>query len=111
MKDGKSAILDILTQCATACERCFDSCLRENDISMFAECIRLDKECAQVCRLAASLIASGSAYAAEVVDICSDICAGCAGECEKHDHEHCRICAVACRQCEEACQNFAPSSS
>ena len=104
-------IIETLLGCATACEECFNSCLQEDDVTMLADCIRLDRDCAQVCRLTASLLASGSAYAGEFVDICSDVCAGCARECEKHDHEHCRVCAEACRQCEEACENFAPSTS
>jgi len=103
-------LIDALIKCAQACEQCFDACLSEQDIQMLAECVRLDKDCAAICSFTASLLNTGSAYAGELVDICSDVCAGCARECEKHDHDHCRVCAEACRKCEEACENFAPST-
>ncbi|HEU5147385.1 MAG TPA: four-helix bundle copper-binding protein [Chryseosolibacter sp.] len=27
----------------------------------------------------------------------------CAEECNKHNHEHCKVCAEACLACAEAC--------
>lgn len=38
---------------------------------MMARCIRLDRDCSQVCRLAASLMASGSEWAAAFCGICA----------------------------------------
>ena len=35
---------------------------------------------------------------------CVAICKSCGDECEHHAgmHEHCRVCAVTCRRCEQA---------
>jgi hypothetical protein len=110
MNHHHEEIITALLNCALACDNCFDGCLKEKEIDMLADCIRLDKDCAAMCRITASFIASGSDYAGELVDICSDVCSGCARECEKHKHDHCRICAEACRKCEEACESFAPST-
>ena len=33
----------------------------------------------------------------------------CAAECEKHDHEHCKLCAQMCRECAEDCRKAAAS--
>lgn len=41
--------------CAVACDNCAVSCLQEEDVKMMARCIALDMDCAQICRMAASL--------------------------------------------------------
>lgn len=43
--------------CAVYCDSCATACLQEDDVKMMAECIRLDIQCAQICRLAASFMA------------------------------------------------------
>ncbi len=39
---------------------------------------------------------------------CTTACQICGAECEKHahHHEHCLVCAQACRQCEVACNQL-----
>jgi hypothetical protein len=34
-------------------------------------------------------------------------CLACAEECDRHaaHHEHCRVCAVVCRLCKQACDD------
>lgn len=41
---------------------------------------------------------------AETLQSCATVCKACGGECERHAemHDHCRVCAEACRRCEEA---------
>jgi len=70
---------------------------------MLAHCIRLDLECAAICKVAAELMSYGSQHANTVCQLCADICQACADECEKHNMDHCRQCAVACRNCVEEC--------
>jgi hypothetical protein len=43
-----------------------------------------------------------------LVEACATICASCGEECERHapTHAHCRVCAEACRRCEQACGEF-----
>ena len=56
--------IDACNKCVTACEHCAASCLREPDINMMVRCIELDRDCADMCRLAVQLMSRGSAYAA-----------------------------------------------
>ena len=38
--------------CADACDYCSSSCLQEDDVKMMAACVRLDMDCAEICRMA-----------------------------------------------------------
>lgn len=99
-------LLRKLAECAAACERCMDACLGEQDVKMMVECIRLDRDCAKICQLTASFIASHSPHADHIINECEEICNLCAEECSKHDKNHCRECAKACRECADACREF-----
>lgn len=70
------------------------------------ECIRTDRDCADVCSLALKLVARGSDKAGELLELCANMCEDCAEECGNHDHDHCQECAKACRECAEACRNY-----
>jgi hypothetical protein len=94
--------------CAAACERCATACLGETDVAMLARCIRLDRDCADICRLAAAFMARDSDHAVGLCSLCADICDTCADECERHAHmEHCARCAEACRRCARECREMA----
>ena len=99
-------LLEKLAHCAAACENCMDACLDEEDVKRMVQCIRTDRDCAKICHITASFVASNSAYASQLVKQCKEICSACAAECEKHEMEHCQACAKACRECEEACKSF-----
>ena|ERR1041384_2116235 len=92
-----------LLDCAMACEYCATACLREDDIKNMSRCIALDRDCADVCILAAKLLRRDSDIARQYLLICEEACRLCADECSKHEHEHCRQCAEACRNCAEEC--------
>lgn len=93
--------------CAVACDHCFGACLSEQQVQMMARCIQLDRECSEVCRLAACLMASGSESASAFCKVCADICRKCGEECAKHEAEHCQQCAKACMSCAEECSRMA----
>ena len=101
------AVLEALANCAAACETCADACLAESDIAMMVPCMRLDRDCADICRLTAAFIARGSDHAAHVLKECIEICQKCHAECAQHQHEHCQQCAAACKACLEACKSYA----
>ena len=109
MNNDQNKLLKALYDCAIACDECFSGSLKTHDIHMMAECMRLNIECAQICRLTGTFIAQGSEYAPELANVCCDVCAACAQECEKHLHDHCIACAQICRSCEEACDNYSHS--
>ena len=98
--------IDACLACATLCNNCASSCLKEEDVKMMASCIQLDMECAALCYASAQLMSLGSAKAMALCKICAEACEACASECGKHDNEHCKACAAACRKCAEACKNM-----
>ena len=98
-----SNLINTILECAWACERCMNACLEEQDVQKMAHCIELDRDCAEVCFLAAKLLARDSEIAHQYLRVCEEACRICAEECSLHDHEHCQECARACRRCEEAC--------
>ena len=93
--------------CATVCDHCFGACLSEQQVQMMARCIQLDRECSEVCRLAAAMMANGSESAGAVCKLCAEVCRKCGEECAKHDAEHCQQCAKTCMNCAEECSRMA----
>ena len=104
--EQNKGLLTTLAECAAECNHCTTACLDEKDVKMLAECIKLDIDCAEICKITASFVSRGSKHAEHLLNECAEICNACAEECEKHSHmEHCRKCARACRSCAEACQS------
>jgi len=104
--EKNQSLIEALNNCAAECSHCASACLEEQDVKMLTRCIKLDIDCADICRLVASYVARGSEHASHLLKECAEICEACAEECEKHaEHgmEHCRVCAEACRTCAEAC--------
>lgn len=95
-----------LSQCIEACENCATSCLSEDNVGKMANCIQLDRDCADICALTLRFIARGSDYKRSMVQQCINICKACEAECRKHDHEHCQQCAEACHACHKACEEY-----
>ena len=99
-------IVRSLNECILACEMCGSACLKEEDINPMAKCIRLTRECADICRLGVRLLSNESELSEIYIGLCADICSKCAEECEKHDHDHCKNCAEACRKCHQICKEY-----
>lgn len=105
-KEYQSCI-DACYECAAACDHCAVACLQEPDVKKMARCIQLDIDCAEICRLAAAVMARGGEFAKEICSLCADICDACGEECRKHEPDHCQVCADACRRCAEECRKMA----
>ncbi|MFI2433292.1 four-helix bundle copper-binding protein [Streptomyces sp. NPDC018693] len=60
-----------------------------------------------ICNATASVLSRHTGYDANVTRAILTACA-CADECSAHAdmHEHCRLCAAACRSCEQACNDL-----
>lgn len=97
------ALIQQLLECALACEHCATSCLQEEDVKMMAPCIKLDRDCSDICVQAARLLQRESDIAHQYLLLCEEICRMCGEECSKHEAEHCQQCAAACKACAEAC--------
>lgn len=103
--------IDACNECAVECEHCATACSNEKDANALAQCIELDRYCADMCRTAAAFMARSDEHTISFVhkfcNLCAEICTACATECEKHAHfEHCKICADACRKCAVECNNL-----
>ena len=96
-------------ECAQTCTACADACLAEDMVAELTECIRKNLDCADVCAATGRVLTrraeTDPALVRSLVEAGRAACAACADECEKHAgmHEHCRVCAEACRRCEAAC--------
>src|SRR5699024_4387052 len=100
-------LLQTLHECMVKCNHCYDACLKEEDMQMMANCIRLDRECADICGYLEQAITRGTLFISDLATICETICEACGNECEKHSHDHCKQCAKECFKCAEACRNIA----
>lgn len=106
MDETLDTLVDKVVACQKACNNCFDACLREEHVAMMAECIRTDRECADMCGTVVAFASRESKLFPELVALCAQACDECATECEKHDHDHCQECGKACRECEAACKAY-----
>jgi hypothetical protein len=97
--------------CAKMCLSCADACAAEK--MDMAQCIRLCSDCADVCeattRLGLRRTGSNERVLTEMLEFCARVCDECAAECERHDNDHCRLCAQMCRECAEDCRKAAES--
>lgn len=95
--------------CAKMCLSCADACAAE-PIDL-RQCIRLCSDCADVCeataRIAARRTGANDAIVKAMLLLCASACDACAAECERHDHEHCRLAAQMCRECADDCRRAA----
>lgn len=97
------ALIQTLLDCARISEECIAACLHESDVAKMAHCIEVDRDCADICFLAAKLLMRDSEVAHKFLAVCEETCRICAEECSKHDDKHCKQCAESCRKCAEAC--------
>ena len=107
MSQKEIEFLSACNECATACLQCASACLVEEDPKSMVPCIKLDLECADICRLAAASIARSDENLKAVCSLCADTCQTCGTECATHVMDHCQRCAEACKRCAEACRSMA----
>jgi len=96
-------LIEELYLCSATCDACYKGCLEEADNDKLQRCMKLDKECLEICRLTGSLLEEDSENTDKFLRLCVEICNACAEECQEHHHEHCQKCAAECRRCAEMC--------
>ncbi len=92
-----------LVECAITCEACERAYLNEDNITLLARCIELNRDCADICMQAARLVQRDAEIADDYLLVCEKMCRLCAEECNKHDMDHCKHCAQVCEACADAC--------
>lgn len=55
-------LIQTLHECVAACNHCFDACLQEDNVKMMAECIKLDRECADICAFFEQALSQNTKY-------------------------------------------------
>jgi hypothetical protein len=107
-----AAAIDAISSCAQACAADNDADLSELNVIEMITCIRLCQNCTDICAATVGVTSRPAQYDANIVrpllEACKAICKACGDECERHArmHEHCRVCAEACRGAEQACQDL-----
>ncbi|RZL82768.1 MAG: four-helix bundle copper-binding protein [Sphingomonas sp.] len=92
--------------CSLFCTSCADACTAE-PMDMH-QCIRTCHDCADICTATAHIAVRRTGQNVAILrtqlETCIQACEACAAECEKHDHEHCQLCATMCRECADDCR-------
>ncbi len=110
--DALQACIDACLECAQTCTACADACLAEDMVADLRQCIRTDLDCADVCAATGAVLTRltepNTLIQRAVLEACAAVCCECAQECERHKdmHEHCTVCAEACRRYEQACRDL-----
>jgi hypothetical protein len=100
-----AACIDACSECSQVCTACADACLSEEAVAELASCVRTDLDCADVCAATGRVLSRHTGDDANltraVLEAGAQACRSCADDCEQHasTHEHCRLCAEACRRC------------
>jgi hypothetical protein len=97
--------------CADACDHCVVAVLEGSSPGKMVRCIRLNMDCAQLCRLAAACMVRKSEMVDAIWEVCAQICETCAEECARHAIEYSRLSMEACRHCAEECRLMIADSS
>ncbi|MGW4054328.1 four-helix bundle copper-binding protein [Streptomyces sp. NPDC004779] len=101
VRERLASWVDSCLACTQTCTSCADACLAEEGVKGLVRCVKLDLDCADICRATASLlsraVAGDDRVARDLLRGCADICAACADMCAGHAEEyvHCLICAEA----------------
>ena len=107
-----AAALDALSDCAQACATDADADLAEENLAEMVKCIRLCRDCTDVCTATLGVVSRQTAYDPAItrplLEACVATCKSCGDECARHapHYAHCRVCEQACRRCEQACREL-----
>jgi hypothetical protein len=97
--------------CSNMCTSCADACSAES--MDMRQCIRVCSDCADICDATAKISVRRTGRNAEMLramlETCVRACELCASECERHSHDHCRLCAEMCHECAGDCRTALPT--
>jgi hypothetical protein len=99
----------VCAACQLECDFCFAHCKQHvvQGHKEHAATMQLCVDCADCCKLAASLTSRLSPLSVDACDCCAKCCDKCAEACEKNkDDKQMSQCAKACRDCSKACRDM-----
>jgi hypothetical protein len=103
------ACAKVCAACQIECDNCYAHCKKHVEMGHkeHAASMQLCVDCADACKVAATLAARQSPLSADVCDFCAKACDKCAAECEKHKEDpRMTQCAKSCRECAKACRDM-----
>lgn len=105
-EEVRRCIQDCL-ECANICEQTIAFCLQQGGPHAEPDHIRLLRDCAEMCLMAASMMSRGSAFHRQHCALCADVCKACADSCARVGQEpQMKACTDACRKCEQSCRQM-----
>jgi len=104
LSDEQRDCIENCSEAAQVCEWCADESLGSEEME---ECARLCRDVADLTSMHARFMARGSNYSNQLAVACAGACEECAAECERHDADHCQLCAEVLRECAESCREMA----
>ena len=99
----------VCSDCQLHCDMCFKHCLTllADGKKEHATTAQLCVDCAECCKLSATLTARMSPLSAEACECCAKCNDKCAEACEKFpDDKHMAECAKSCRDCAKSCREM-----
>ena len=110
--DQYKAAISVCQSCVNICNTCSDDMIgmeSYDNQELMARCIRLCRECADICSLAVSWMSRSSLLSKQICRLCAEVCNACAEACEQHapHHKLCGPCAEECRRCTAVCMEMA----
>lgn len=99
-------VIQACNACVVACEACAAACIGAEDNQSLDIGITLNRDCADLCRLAARLMERESGLVDEICRLCAITCEACAQECRKYELPACQECAEVCARCVEQCETI-----
>jgi hypothetical protein len=106
---GHDTCLQNCHDCELTCTQTVQHCLTKDVTTADAQHIRLMLNCASMCHLSASFMASDSEFRAKSCALCATVCEACAKACEATAGNDLMMqaCAKACRTCAKTCREMA----
>jgi hypothetical protein len=104
--------IEALGNAALACTTCADASLSGGSADELHACVRACTTAADVCNVAARVLARAGGYDVPVLrnllEAAAKACATCGEICDQHAdvHKHCRVCEEACRRAEQGVQQL-----
>ena len=79
------AAISACQSCANICNRCSDEMIgmkSHDNQELMARCIRLCRECADICSLSVHCMSRSSWLSNDICRLCAEVCNACAEACE-----------------------------
>jgi hypothetical protein len=105
------AAISACQTCANICDACSDEMMGAESPyyrELRARCIRLCRECADICSLSVHWMSRSSWLSNDICRLCAEVCNACAEACEQHAPHYrlCGPCAAECRRCATVCMEM-----